>query len=140
MKINFTSENETMLRNFIADSVLNGKLYYGPMGQEYTVYDLVNRLSINSLRSLSQGIQAKIGKLSVGDEWIENPNAEEIVSLELAKKLISLIIGWKLYQDELRENAKEKERLMKQLNDLQESQKSPAELIAELMQKINDLS
>ena len=138
-KINFTKNDEQMLRSFIADSVLKGTIYNGIMGQTYTAYDLVNRLSISSLRSLSNYIQTTIVKLSITDEWIENPNAEEIAQLELNKKFVSLVIGWKLYQQEVEENAKEKARLTKQLNDLVEAQKSPEDLIAELRKRIEEL-
>ena len=138
-KINFTKENEAELRSLIADSVIEKCIYSGPIGQEYDVFDLVNGMSIASLRSLSQFVQNKISKLSVEDEWVSNPNAETLQKLDTEKKLISLVIGWKLYQQELSENAKEKERLTKQLNELIESQKSPADLITELKQKISEL-
>jgi len=139
MKINFTKENESDLRNLIANSVLNKVFYIGPMGQEYDVNNLVNTLSVSSLRSLSQFIQNKITKLSVTDEWVENPNEVEIESLNTAKRLISLIIGWKLYQQEKADNEREKLRLTKQLNELLESQKTPEDIIAELKQKISEL-
>lgn len=139
MKINFTKENELELRSLIADSVLNKNVYYGPLGQTYNVFDLVDALTIGSLRALSQFAQNKINKLSVTDEWIENPNTNDITELETEKKLISLIIGWKLYQQELDENNREKERLTKQLNELIESQKTPDDLIAELKAKISEL-
>lgn len=139
MKINFTKDNENELRSLISDSVLNKCIYTGPMGQEYDVFSLVNGMAISSLRSLSQFVQNKISKLSVADEWIDNPNADEIAKLETEKKLLSLIIGWKLYQQEITENAREKERLTKQLNELIESQKTPEDLIAELKAKISEL-
>ena len=138
-KINFTEENERELRSLIADSVLNKCVYLGPMGQEYNVFDFVNGMAVSSLRSISQFVQNKISKLSVADEWIENPNVEKIAELETERLLLSLIIGWKLYQQQLEENAKEKERLTKQLNDLIEAQKNPEDLIAELRKKIEEL-
>lgn len=138
-KINFTTENETKLRSLIADSVINKDIYVGPMGQEYDVWDLVNGMTISSLRVLSESIQNKISKLSVEDEWVENPNTEKLAWLEKSKQLISLIIGWKLYQAEKAEIEKERVRLTKQLNDLIESQKTPEDLIAELRKKISDL-
>ena len=137
--INFTKENENELRSLIADSVLNKCIYSGPMGQEYDVFELVNGMAVSSLRALAQFVQNKITKLSVADEWTENPNAEEISKLEVEKRLISLTIGWKLYQQQLAENAKEKARLTKQLDELVQSQKTPQELISELQQKIKEL-
>lgn len=135
----FTKEDENELRSLISDSVLNKHIYIGPMGQEYDVFNLVNGMAISSLRNLLQFVQNKISKLSVADEWTDNPNADEIASLETEKRLIYLIIGWKLYQQKIIENAREKERLTKQLNELIESQKTPEDLIAELKAKISEL-
>lgn len=135
----FTKENENELRLLISDSILNKCIYSGPIGQEYDVFDLVNGMSVSSLRNLSQFVCNKISKLSVEDEWIDNPNADLISELETEKNLISLIIGWKLHQQDLNEKAREKERLTKQLNDLVESQKTPEDLIAELKAKISEL-
>ena len=53
MKINFTSENEKELKNLIADAVLNRSVFYGPIGQTYNVFELVDALGINSLKVLS---------------------------------------------------------------------------------------
>ena len=135
----FTKEDENELRSLISDSVLNKHIYIGPMGQEYDVFNLVNGMAISSLRNLLQFVQNKISKLSVADEWTDNPNADEIASLETEKRLIYLIIGWKLHQQKIIENAREKERLTKQLNELIESQKTPEDLIAELKAKISEL-
>lgn len=135
----FTKEDENELRSLISDSILNKCIYTGPMGQEYDVFSLVNGMAISSLRNLLQFVQNKISKLSVADEWTDNPNADEIASLETEKRLIYLIIGWKLYQQKIIENAREKERLTKQLNELIESQKTPEDLIAELKAKISEL-
>ena len=110
------------------------------MGQEYDVWDLVNTMAISSLRTLSQFIQNKISKLSVVDDWSENVNTEEVSALETCKRLIFLIIGWKLYQQEKADNEREVARLKKQLDELVQSQKTPTQLIAELEQKIKDLS
>ena len=52
---------------------------------------------------------------------------------------ISLIIGYKLKQQEDADNAREKARLEKQLSELEEAQKTPGELIAELKAKIASL-
>lgn len=139
MKINFTPENEKELKNLIADAVLNKSVFYGPIGQTYDVFELVDALSINSLKVLSNHIQSDISKLSIDDEWTENPNKEKIKELEVSKRLISLIIGWRLYQIELEEKVKEKVRLQKRLDDLMESQKTPEELISELKSKIEAL-
>lgn len=140
MKINFTKENETELRSLIADSVLRNDGYKGPMGQVYTVVDLVSNLTVNSLRTLLQSVRTKISKLSVEDEWVDNPNAEELDKLNTSSRLINLIIGWKLYQSELVDRQMEKEKLESKLDDLIKAQRTPEEIMSELRDRIAELS
>ena len=136
----FTEQNKSELEKLIANSVLNRVVYCGQFGQEYTVWDLVNTANVSSLRVLSEFIQNKISKLSTADEWVENPHAEEVEKLTIDKRLISLIIGWKLYNQQLKERTDERNRLEKQLSDLEQSQKTPEQLIDELKAKIAELS
>ena len=134
-KINFTKEHLATLRSNIADLIIDGAIINGPMGQSYDGFSLMNTLSIKSLASLSAYIGKKKADLSVEDVWIENPNAEEVKRLQFIKETISLIIGYKRKQQELADNAREKARLEKQITELEESQKTPAELLAELKAK-----
>lgn len=138
-KINFTSSHLDELKRLIADYVLNNKIIIGSLGQQYNVNDLINTLSIGSLRAISTILNKKKATLSSSDEWIENLNADKIIELEEQLQLVSLIIGYKLKQEEIAANSKERERLEKQLKDLEDSQKTPADLIAELRQKISEL-
>ena len=139
-KINFTSDHLAKLKTAIADSTLADSIVFGPMGQQYTTWDLVHNLSIVSLRSLSTSLSKKRASLAVEDEWVENPNADKIAAVDSQIELISLIIGYKLKLQEDSEIAAERERLVKQLSELEESQKSPAELISDLKKKIEELS
>lgn len=134
-KINFTKEHLATLRSNIADLIIDGVIINGPMGQSYDGFSLMNTLSIKSLVSLSAYIGKKKADLSVEDEWIENPNTEEVKRLQFIMETISLIIGYKRKQQELADNAREKARLEKQIAELEESQKTPAELLAELKAK-----
>lgn len=138
-RINFTDEHKAKLYNALAIATLNGVTINGPMGQIYSTWDLVHNLSISSLRTLSAGLAKKKAALSVEDEWIENPNTDEIALVDSKIELISLIIGYKLKSMEDAENAAEKVRLTKQLDELVQSQKSPAELISDLQKKIEEL-
>ena len=136
MKINFTKEHLAQLKANIAELVLNGTIINGPMGQNYDIFAIVNNLSIASLRTISAFLQKKKASLSVDDEWVENPHKAEVEELTFIIDTISLVIGYKLKNIEIEDNAREKARLEKQLNELKESQKTPAELIAELEAKI----
>ena len=138
-KINFTDEHMLRLRTLIADSVLYNSIIVGPMGQNYTVIDLMHCLSINSLRSLSASIYKKRVALSIEDKWIENPNAAKIAQLDDQLELIDLIIGYQLKTQEIESNKIEKERIQKQIDELVQSQKSPQDLIADLQAKLSEL-
>ena len=134
-KINFTKEHLDKLRSNIADLIIDGVIVNGPMGQSYDGFSLMNTLSIKSLSALSAYVGKRKADLSVEDEWVENPNSKEIKELQFIQDTISLIIGYKRKQQELADNAREKARLEKQIAELEESQKTPAELLAELKAK-----
>ena len=139
VKINFTDEHMLRLRTLISDSVLYNSIIVGPMGQNYTVIDLMHCLSINSLRSLSASISKKRAALSIEDKWIENPNATKIAQLDDQLELIDLMIGYQLKAQEIETNKIEKERIQKQIDELVQSQKSPQDLIADLQAKLSEL-
>lgn len=136
MKINFTKEHLAALKANIAELVLRGTIIPGPVGQSYDIFNIVNTLSTTSLRTISAFLQKKKAGLSVDDEWVENPHKAEVEELQFVIDTISLVIGYKLKNIEIEDNLREKARLEKQLNELKESQKTPAELIAELEAKI----
>ena len=133
--INFTKEHLTKLKENIATMVLDRIIVNGPMGQSYDACSLVNEMTITSLQSLSAQLVAKKAKLSISDEWVENPNATEIAKIDFILETISLIIGFKRKEQERKDNARERARLEKQISDLEEAQKTPQELLAELKAK-----
>lgn len=138
MNVNFTKEHFNSMMSAIAKAVIDRVLFKGPVGQSYNICEVFD-LSINSLRSLSRFIAKKETELSITDEWIENPNTEEVELLTWEKGLISLIIGYKLWKTEVAENNKERERINKQIEELEASQKTPEDLIKELKEKLVSL-
>lgn len=138
--INFTKEHLAKLKENIATMVLDRTIVNGPMGQSYDACSLVNEMTITSLQSLSTQLVAKKAKLSISDEWVENPNVEEIAKIDFILETISLVIGFKRKEQECKDNARERARLEKQILDLEEAQKTPQELLAELKAKAAALS
>lgn len=138
--INFTKEHLSKLKEHIATLVLDGTIINGPMGQSYDVFALVNAMSIKSLQTLFNHLGTRKANLSVSDEWVENPNAEEIAKIEFVMETVSLIIGFKRKEQENKDNARELARLEKQIAELEESQKTPQQLLAELKAKAATLS
>ena len=137
-KINFTKEHKTVLISAIANSVLNNEVFIGNLGTAYTVNDLVNNTTINTLRQLRAGIAKKIASLQI-DDWGDNPNQDKIDVLKKQDELINLIIGYRLHEIELAEVAKEKKNLEEQIAVLKDSEKSPAQKIAELEEKLANI-
>ena len=137
-KINFTKEHLTSMYGGIADAVVNNIVFTGLMGQKYNICEIFN-LSVNSLRALNQTIAKRETQLSITDEWTNNPNMEEVKLLNWQKGLISLIIGYKLYKAEEAAVNAEKERITKQIEELENASKTPEDLIKELKEKLANL-
>ncbi len=140
MAINFTKEHLSKLKDNIAALVLDGTIINGPMGQTYDAFSLANTLSIKSLQALSAHLNAVKAKLSVADEWVENPNQDKINELDFILETVSLIIGFKRKEQERKDNARERERIEKQIAELENAQKSPQQLLDELKAKAASLS
>ena len=138
--INFTKEHLAKLKENIATLVLDGTIINGPMGQSYDAFALVNAMSIKSLQTLSGFLGTKKANLSTTDEWVENPNAEEIAKIDFIMETVSLIIGFKRKEMERKDNARELARIEKQIAELEESQKTPQQMLAELKAKAATLS
>lgn len=138
--INFTKEHLAKLKENIATLVLDGTIINGPMGQSYDAFALVNAMSIKSLQTLSGFLGTKKANLSASDEWVENPNAEEIAKIDFLMETVSLIIGFKRKEMERKDNARELARIEKQIAELEESQKTPQQMLAELKAKAATLS
>ena len=138
-KVNFTKEHLDKLTKAIADAVLNNTIVTGPVGQTYNAYELANTLSLSSLRAISNGLNKRKASLAITDEWVENPNQDKIAAIDEQLSLISLIIGFKLKEEEAQANARERKRLEAQLNELEQSQKTPADLIADIKKQLEAL-
>lgn len=134
-KINFTKEHEARLDVLAVKALKENKVYKFPLGQLYSVLDLMHTVSINSLNnyraSLSKAIQQKEEK----DEWIET-NPEELTQLKEDKELVNLIIGWKRKAAEIEASQAKKAALIQKLAELKESTKTPEERIKELEAEI----
>lgn len=134
-KINFTAENMTQLREKIADAIIDNIVIKGPLGQEYTVNELM-QLSTNSLKALSTHIEKVLSQLAVEDEWVENPNEALIKNLTFKQSLVSLIRGYKLYLNEMETRERERERIIDQIKKIEESQKTPSDVLKELQDRL----
>lgn len=111
---------------------------YTKLGQPLNIYELLHTTSINQLNEIKIGLTKKIEKAEAADEWIA-PDNDKLQAMKDAKELVNLIIGWKRYNLELKENAYKKKELTAKLTELKESQKTPEDRIKELEAQLKEL-
>lgn len=138
MKINFTKEHTSRLIDLVNKALFYKTIVYTKLGQPLNIYELLHTTSINQLGEIKNNLAKKIEKVEEQDEWLDPDNAK-LQALKETKELVNLIIGWKRYNLELSENARKKERLTAQLNELKESQKTPEDRIKELEAQLKEL-
>lgn len=139
-RINFTPEHLTRLKELSIDFLFNNKVIHSKLGNPMNIHELLHLTTINSLNSIRQECKSLIRRIEDKDEWIINNN--DSIALKEAKdseELVNLIIGYKRYQNEQESIKRKKLALQEQLNELKESQKTPAERIAEIEAQIAQL-
>lgn len=139
-KINFTKEHQIELYNKATIALFNKKVFRGQANGVYTIYDLLHNLTINSLKSMLSVIKKKIDNAEADDEFTMTDSEQaKVAELREEKSLLTLIIGYKRWQEEIRENLEKKLELQKKLDELKESQKTPEDKIKELETEIAGL-
>lgn len=136
MKVKFTPEHQSQLEALTVEFVLNQILVSGPVGTLYNVCDLM-QLTPNSLKQILTSLKNKLVKLDT--TWIDVEQNADFNALNKQINLVNLLIGYKYSLIEQNEIANEKSRLEKQLKELEESQKTPEQLISEIKQKLASL-
>ena len=129
--VHFTKENYENLRKLAADMLFaNGMIAYG-IGQPKNIIELLHTTTIEVLNRIKQALSKKIEEQENQDEWV-SPDNYKLDKLRKNKELVNLIIGWKRFNLEKDAQAQKKIELTKRLNDLKESQKTPADRIKEI--------
>lgn len=139
-RINFTPEHLTRLKELSIDFLFNNKVIHSKLGNPMNIHELLHLTTINSLNNIRQECKSLVRRIEDKDEWIVCEN--DSIALKEAKEseeLVNLIIGYKRYQNEQISILKKKAVLQEQLNELKESQKTPAERIAEIEAQIAKL-
>lgn len=139
-KINFTKEHQVALYNKATMALFNQKVFRGQANGVYTIYDLLHNLTINSLKSMLSVIKKKIDNAEADDEFtLTDAEQAKVAEMREEKSLLTLIIGYKRWQEEIRENLEKKRELQKKLDELKDSQKTPEDRIKELEAEIAGL-
>lgn len=139
-KVNFTTENKSRLEELATKFLFGNLPIQGPMGTSMRVEDLLHNTSINSLVSMNSHLKKQIASMSDLDEWsCTDADTWKLERLKETQELVSLTIGYKKWLVEQEEISEKKAALAAQIDSLKESQKTPAERIAELESQLANL-
>lgn len=141
MKINFTKEHFSKMKELAIKMLLANGSINTKMGQVLNIQELLHCTTINTLNDIRLSLQKKIEAQENKDEWVESIASQQYtVKLKEHKELINLIIGYKRYNMELEESKLKKATIEAELNALKESQKTPEDKIKELEEQLNDIT
>lgn len=139
-KVNFTTENKSRLEELATKFLFGNLPIQGPIGTSMRVEDLLHNTSINSLVSMNSHLKKQIASMSDLDEWsCTDADTWKLERLKETQELVSLVIGYKKWLAEQEEISEKKAALAAQIDSLKESQKTPAERIAELESQLANL-
>ena len=139
-KVNFTTENKSRLEELATKFLFGNLPIQGPMGTSMRVGDLLHNTSISSLVSMNSHLKKQIASMSDLDEWsCTDADTWKLERLKETQELVSLVIGYKKWLAEQEEISEKKAELAARIDALKESQKTPAERIAELESQLADL-
>lgn len=139
-KVNFTTENKARLVELAIKFLFNNLPIQGPIGTSLRIEDLLHNTSINSLVSMNSHLKKQIATMDDLDEWsCTDADKWKLERIKETQELVSLTIGYKKYLAEQEELEEKKAALAAQIDSLKESQKTPAERIAELEKQLADL-
>ena len=134
--VHFVKENYETLRKLAADMLFaNETISYG-VGQPKSIIELLHTTSIETLNKIKQTLSKRIEEQENKDEWVD-PDNSKLDKLRKKKELVNLIIGWKRFNLEKDAQDYKKAELTKKLNELVESQKTPADRIKELQAELD---
>lgn len=140
MKINFTSENKSRLEELALKFLFNNTTFTVSLGTVMNVVDLLHNTAIKSLVYIYTSFKKEISTLEESDRWsmtdVEN---KKLADLKEKYEFIDLLIGYKKYCAELKEIESKKAELAEKIDALKDSQKTPAERIAELEKQLSEL-
>lgn len=137
--INFTEEHKKKLDELCLKALFEDTCIANKFGNVYNICQLLTVVSINQLNEIKNKFSEKITKIEQGDEWVQ-ADPEELEDLKFKKELLNLIIGYKRHKSELKEIEIKRNALLRTLETLEESQKTPEEKIKELKAQIAELS
>lgn len=139
-KINFTTENKTRLEALCLKFLFNNLPIQGPLGTVLRIEDLLHNTSISTLTTMHTSLKKTVATLEDVDEWTStDADKWKLERMKENLELVNLLIGYKRFLAEQEELAEKKADLAAKIAALKDSQKTPAERIAELEAELSTL-
>lgn len=131
MKINFTKEHYQKMCALLLDMLMNNGTIQTKLGQQLNVVELLHCTTINSLNEIRLSLTNAVRKIEDQDEWVEDNHSERLDILKAKKELVNLIIGYKRWSTEVRENQAKREALKAKIAQMKEAAKTPEDRLKE---------
>ena len=132
-KINFTEEHDKRLKELAVDLLFGGVFLKGLAGTEYSVFDILHAVTINTVSTMYSNLKKEIEKIESLDEWSMNDYQQR--KLSEAKKMhefLNLAIGWRKLQVQKEKEKSEIKELKAKLKEVRASSMSPEQQAKEL--------
>lgn len=134
-----TREQYNEMRELLADALINNVMFTNSIGMHVNVYEVFHTMTIEQLKKLWKNLTSKISTANNNNpEWGDNDT--DVSNLVEQQKLVNLIILYRIYRQEVRNNQALKDKLTEELNAIVESTKSPEDRIKDLTTLIESLN
>jgi hypothetical protein len=138
-KINFTKEHQDKLSQLAGEALIKGTVFKGGSvgNSEITIYDLFHNCTVQTLSRYQANLKKEVREIDDLDEFLLTAHQrQKKAKLEKQRELITLIIGYKRFQEQQATDRKEYLALKSQYDQLKENSKTPEDRLKELEAKM----
>jgi hypothetical protein len=142
-RINFTKEHQDRLSQLAGEALIKGTIFKGGSvgNAEVTVYDLFHNCTVQTLSRYQANLKKEVREIDDLDEFLLTPHQKQKKSkLEKQRELMTLIIGYKRFQEQTVADRKEYLAIKSQYDQLKENSKTPEDRLKELEAKMAGFS
>ncbi len=134
----FTAENLERLKGLYSDLSFEGLVLAGKFGaNELNPFELLNQTTVNTLRTLRQGVRGEIAKMEGQDEWSMPAGlGAKLDKFKVWDEFLNLLVGYRLNKELEASREGERRKLRAEIERLRDENKTPAERLAEMEAKL----
>lgn len=139
-KVNFTKDHLARLKELSTEMLFNNSGIHTQFGVANAV-EILHTTTVQSLNALYRSLSKNIKDIEDGNQWTATDyELKRLAELKAQQEFVNLVIGYKLYNDELKELNKKKTEIEKQIADLEAAEKTPADRLKELKDVLAELN